>query len=356
MHHALLRHYGGFGDMLLDRALDDDRVDNAEEVWEEFADLGIQTIFTGHMHGNSITKGVSKKGSQIFDIETNALVNYPCSYRTVTFSAAGVDVKTDTIKNIDINNLQTGYTAQQLTLIENDFPQYAYGYIAVSAKYMLKQYLVYPQNAINKLGLDSESELATLLTALLPDMYDCFAMPLYKTAESNGASIEEIAALGGYALPESGYKDFYEVLNVIVGNYTCGDANMPGDSLEVRLLLDCVKAVLVYGLGNNAELITPQAIKEIIALTGIEFTPSEQKSILSALVFRKSLADRLVKSLAFPFLEGVTKDAFPPGDVNVLLPAYGTAAQMLPFFAALFETLQSFFEKIMKVIRIFVLY
>ena len=75
MHHALLRHYGGFGDILLDRALNDDRVDNAEEVWEEFADLGIHTIFTGHMHGNSITKGVSKKGSQIFDIETNALVN-----------------------------------------------------------------------------------------------------------------------------------------------------------------------------------------------------------------------------------------------------------------------------------------
>lgn len=355
MHHALLRHYGGFGDILLDRALDDDRIDNAEDVWEEFADLGIQYVFTGHMHANSITKAVSKSGNPVFDIETNALVNYPCSYRTVTFSDESVDIKTSAIDSIDLSKLQSGYTPQQLSLIESDFSRYAYGYIAVSSKYMLKQYLVYPQNTIDRIGLDKESGLTKLLMELLPDMYDCFAMPLYITDGTDGASIEEIAASGGYILPASSYKDFYDALSVIIGNYTSGDANMPGDSLEVKLLLDCVKAVLVYALGSNAELITPQVIKEITALTGIEFTPKELTSGLATLVFRRSLADRLVKSLLFPFLDGVTKDAFPPGDVNVVLPPYGGGAQApAGFFVTLMQSMQTFLEKLLKIFAIFI--
>ncbi len=351
MHHALLRHYGGFGDILLDKALNDDRIDNADAVWEEFADLGIQYIFTGHMHGNSISKDVSKNGNEVYDIETNSLVNYPCSWRTVIFSDENVDIKTQTIGNIDTGKLQSGYTPQQLDLIQNNFRQYAYGYIAVSAKYMLKQYLVYPQN----IGLDSESELGKLLMKMLPDVYDCFSMPLYKTAETNGASIEEIAASGGYTLPASGYNNFFEVLNVIVGEYTCGDADLPGDSLEVRLLLDCIKAVMVYALGNNAKLITPEVIKEIIALTGIDLGTNEQKSTLGSLVFRQNLVNRLIKSLAIPFMEGVTKDAFSPGDVNVTLPAYTDTLSQNPlsFFDRLFEFVLEYFEKFWKMVTVF---
>lgn len=356
MHHALLRHYGGFGDILLDKALNDDRVDNADEVWEEFADLGIQYIFTGHMHGNSISKDVSENGNEVYDIETNSLVNYPCSWRTVIFSDENIDIKTQTIGSIDLSKLPAGYTPQQLDLIQNNFRQYAYGYIAVSAKYMLKQYLVYPQNTINRIGLDSESELAKLLMEMLPDVYDCFSMPLYMTTETNGASIEEIAASGGYTLPASSYKNFFEVLNVIVGEYTCGDADMPGTSLEVRLLLDCIKAVLVYALGNNAQMITTEVVKEIIALTGIRMPAAEQNSGLSSLVFRQNLVNRVIKSLAIPFMEGVTMDAFPPGDVNVTLPAYTDMLSQTPqgFFEMLFEIIKEYFDKFWKMVTVFI--
>jgi hypothetical protein len=354
MHHALLRHFGGFGDVLLDPALDD-RADNAGQVWEEFADLGIQYIFTGHMHANSITKDVSKKGNAIYDIETNCLVTYPCSYRTVTFSSDSVDIKTNTITSIDTRDLPNGYTPQQLVLIESDFRQYAYGYIPVSAQFMLKTYFVYPQNAINRAGLAPDSELAKLLMVLLPDVYTCFSMPLYKTADTNGNSIEEIAALGGYTLPASSYSSFFDVLQVIIGNYTCGDANMPGSSVEVRLLLDSIKAVLVYSLGNNAQLITPDVVKQFADLTGIQFTDKEVTAGLSSLLFRQSLANRFVKSLAEPFLEGVTKDAFPPGDVNVTLPPYAVVSQTAQsIFVTFFEMFQSIFEKFMKVITVFV--
>lgn len=356
MHHALLRHYGGFGDLVLDRALDDDRIDNADAVWEELADLGIKTIFTGHMHANSITKDISAKGNEIYDIETNALANYPCSYRTVAYSSENIDIKTDTIKSVDWGKLPAGYNQQQTQLITTDFPQYAYGYLGASAQYMLKVNLLYPQNALNRFGIDSESALGQLMLAVLPDAYDCFAMPLYATPQTQGASIEEIAALGGYTLPASGYTSFFEVINVIIGNYAAGDAAMPGDSPEVRLLLDCVKAVMVYALGKNADKITPESIKEFSDMTGIRFTEEETQAGLAGLLFRRNLVNRTVRSLALPFLEGVTKDAFAPADVNVGLPPYGDIQNNFDFFARLLETLREFFNKLMKMLGVFIAY
>lgn len=356
MHHALLRHYGGFGDLVLDRALDDDRIDNADAVWEELADLGIQIIFTGHMHANSITKDTSAKGNELYDIETNALTTYPCSWRTVTFGQEGVGVTTRTVGSVDPANLPAGYNAAQLALLESGFPRYAYGYIAASAQYMLKVNLLYPQNALNRFGIDAQSDLGKLLLAVLPDAYGCFCMPLYATPQTQGASIEEIAALGGYALPASGYAGFFEVLNVIIGNYTCGDADMPGDAPEVRLLLDCIKAVMVYALGRNADKITPESLKEFSALTGIRFTEAETQAGLASLLFRRNLVNRTVRSLALPFLEGVTKDAFAPADVNVGLPPYGEIQNRFGFFDRLLETLRAYFDKLMKMFSFFIDY
>ena len=221
---------------------------------------------------------------------------------------------------------------------------------------MLKTYFVYPQNAISRAGIDPDGELAKLLIELLPDVYDCFAMPLYASPQTQGASIEEIAALGGYTLPASAYTSFFEVLNVIIGNYAAGDADMPAESLEVRLLLDCIKAVLVYALGKNADMITPESVKEFSDLTGIRLTEAETQAGLASLLFRRNLVNRVVQSLALPFLEGVTKDAFAPADVNIDLPPYAEIQNRFEFFDRLLETLRAFFDKLMKMFGVFIAY
>jgi len=57
--------------------------------------------------------------------------------------------------------------------------------------------------------------------------------------------------------------------------------------------------------------------------------------------------------LALPFLEGVTKDACPPVDVNVTLPPYAELSQTpQSFFVAFFEMIQQSFIKFMKMVMV----
>ncbi len=52
---------------------------------EQFADMGIQFILTGHTHVHDIDKYVSKKGNYIYDIATAATIGYPAPIRTIVF-------------------------------------------------------------------------------------------------------------------------------------------------------------------------------------------------------------------------------------------------------------------------------
>lgn len=52
---------------------------------EQFADMGISFMFTGHSHMHDISYHFSKKGNIFYDITTAATVGYPALYRQVTF-------------------------------------------------------------------------------------------------------------------------------------------------------------------------------------------------------------------------------------------------------------------------------
>ncbi|HOB92319.1 MAG: metallophosphoesterase [Bacillota bacterium] len=85
MHHGVVEHYKGqqrfFGDFL---------VEDWKLIAERFAASGMKVVFTGHYHAQDITKaafttdiGGKKRNVFIFDVETGALVTYPCPYRVV---------------------------------------------------------------------------------------------------------------------------------------------------------------------------------------------------------------------------------------------------------------------------------
>ena len=66
MHHSALEHFKnqgvpGGGNLV---------VENYREISAKFADWGIKTIFTGHVHASDISEAVTDKGSKIYDIET----------------------------------------------------------------------------------------------------------------------------------------------------------------------------------------------------------------------------------------------------------------------------------------------
>lgn len=84
--------------------------------WEkratEFADAGLDLIFTGHMHSQAVTEYKTTDGNVITDVQTGCFVGAPCAYRKVTFKDEHtIDIKSYTIEDFDYD--KNGMTAKE---------------------------------------------------------------------------------------------------------------------------------------------------------------------------------------------------------------------------------------------------
>lgn len=69
--------------------------DHARRV-QEFADLGIQFMLTGHTHMQDVSYAVSEKGNLFYDLSTPALCGYPGTIRQLTLDPAAGEVRLST--------------------------------------------------------------------------------------------------------------------------------------------------------------------------------------------------------------------------------------------------------------------
>lgn len=89
----------------------DAKLTDWEKRANEFADAGMNLIFTGHMHAQAITDYTTKNGNIITDVQTGCFVGCPCAYRKVTIDDDIVSIKSYTID--DFNWDKGGRTAQE---------------------------------------------------------------------------------------------------------------------------------------------------------------------------------------------------------------------------------------------------
>lgn len=65
-----------------------------EKAVPMFADCGIEFIFTGHTHMQSISSLTTASGNKIYHVNTGCVTAFPAPYRKVTFLDNGLDIKT----------------------------------------------------------------------------------------------------------------------------------------------------------------------------------------------------------------------------------------------------------------------
>lgn len=63
---------------------------------EQFADMGVQFMLTGHTHVHDIDKHISPKGNYFYDISTASTIGYPATIRTVVYDPDNNVVSTTT--------------------------------------------------------------------------------------------------------------------------------------------------------------------------------------------------------------------------------------------------------------------
>ena len=113
MHHNIIEHLpyqsAFFADYL---------IDNWQRNAETLADAGLQVVFTGHFHTNSVARRTSLSGNTIFDVQTASLAQYPFAYRIMELKNNKLHIDTRFVTSIPRNpNLATQYrqTLQEIT-------------------------------------------------------------------------------------------------------------------------------------------------------------------------------------------------------------------------------------------------
>ena len=83
--------------------ISDSHLTDWEKRANQFADAGLDLIFTGHMHAQAVTEYITENGNKITDVQTGCFVGCPCAYRKVTIKDSTADIKSYTINNFDYN-------------------------------------------------------------------------------------------------------------------------------------------------------------------------------------------------------------------------------------------------------------
>lgn len=90
----------------------DAKIDNWQKTADVLADAGLELIFTGHMHMQSLTERVSPNGNRLYDICTGSFVGCPCAYRRATFLPDNtIQIQSETIRDFEWE--KGGRTAQE---------------------------------------------------------------------------------------------------------------------------------------------------------------------------------------------------------------------------------------------------
>lgn len=92
--------------------IDDAKLTDWEKRANQFADGGLDLIFTGHMHAQAVTDYTTENGNTITDVQTGCFVGCPCAYRKITFQDNNtIDIRSYTINDFDYD--KSGKTAAE---------------------------------------------------------------------------------------------------------------------------------------------------------------------------------------------------------------------------------------------------
>lgn len=234
-----------------------------EEIAEKFTQWGIRYTFTGHEHGNNITSFTGSNGNKVYDILTTALTSYPLEYRQITCSDGNMNIHNVAITVCNRDNLVSGYTDEQLNLMYNDYSLYSYEYFKFSIEKKISNY-IQPDFLKEKLNIE-DGVLADAVDIVMNLVIEALNMPFYKNGTENEC-IEYYAEKTGVTLPETEYKNLFDLVTTLVATVYYGNENLPvEDTPEGKLLTISLNLMLKYILaeaGNDTVNMVINSISE----------------------------------------------------------------------------------------------
>ena len=256
MHHNLLDH------LPMQRLLSHDFIIRNHTITaEKWANAGIKLVFTGHEHCSDATSYTSTKGNVISDFATTSLTMYPLQYRYVEMREDSIIYEAKTIDKIDTAALKAmvpDYSDEQLAEMDKGLNAFAKQFLKNGVEYRLERGFNDEQ-----LGIKPDDIYYGVVRDVVDGLNDVLNMPLY-----GEGSAQELAREYGIEIPDSDYKDGWDVATELVSAHYAGSENYPLSSRDVKILLLMVSLVLrnEYSVISDMEIM--QMAEAIILAQG----------------------------------------------------------------------------------------
>ena len=232
MHHNLLDH------LPMQRVLSHDFIiRNHQATAEKWANAGIKLVFTGHEHCSDATSYTSTKGYVISDFATTSLTMYPLQYRYIEMREDSIIYEAKTVDKIDtaaLKEMVPDYSDEQLAEMDKGLNAFAKEFLKNGVEWRLERGFTDEQ-----LGISPGDIYYDMVRDVVDGLNDVLNMPLY-----GEGSAQELAREYGIEIPDSEYKDGWDVATELVSAHYAGSENYPLSSRDVRILLLMVSLVL----------------------------------------------------------------------------------------------------------------
>lgn len=246
-HFPVLNHLGEIAGDLTGSST---RLNNVESFYKTYTEYGLKYMFVGHLHSNDIRSYTDGNGTY-YEIETAALMSYPCPFREVNIYSERIETSTFNLDKINPDYMPDYVSDADIAAMTADFPKFALDYFKHDITSFCFDYAIpdYLPAILDLMGIDINSdENGRLCNEIMGDLITPFwNMPIYASdAAADELSLEEICAEYNITLPASDYKTVPEVVMMLLGKNYCGDENFTKGCVEAKLLEYGVYSIIYW--------------------------------------------------------------------------------------------------------------
>ena len=312
MHHNLLDH------MPMQRILSRNFIiRNHTLTAERWANAGIKLVFSGHEHCSDATTYTSTTGNTISDFATTSLTMYPLQYRYVEMREETITYEAKTVDKIDTDKLLEmvpDYTPDQIDAMNNGLNNFAKNFLKNGVEWRLERGFLDEQ-----LGIKPGDIYYDLVRDAIDSLNDVLNMPLY-----GKASAQELGRKYGIEIPDSDYKDGWDVATELVSAHYAGCENYPLSGRDVTLLMRLFSIILKTELAMVDDMVLTQAATAIVSATlGTEKYVIVENYLFGIGYGPISPGEYFLLAIASPLLQSFANDD-EVDDNNGVIDGYGT--------------------------------
>ncbi len=315
MHHNLLDH------MPLQRIISANFIVRFHySTAELFADHGIKLVFSGHEHCSDAATYTSALGNVIYDFATTALTMYPLSYRMFYMTDDEIKYENKKITSIDTAALSKAVpelTDTQLSLMDEDFEKYSRDFFNAGIKYRLGRDL-----NMEAMDISEDDFYFNVVNAAVTGLTDILEMPLY-----GENSIQELGKEYGLEIPDSKYKNPWDLVTSLVAMHYEGSEYYDLESPEVSILLKTIVLILRVDFANITDaLFLVNLANQLLSTMGISSISDELTKLGIKIFGSVNALEYGILGLISPFLYAFAYDDDGVDDNNGTIPGYATAS------------------------------